>query len=175
MYNAACKDEYRRYIYRTQQLTCLDDFFSSNSILDLVHEQLLKTSDRCSTQLPEMSIDPKFVELTAEVCYHNFIIYIDCFFFAPELQKPNCTGPFLEMLTTRSDTSWRRTSFCGSRQRKSSRTRNSRGRAPAEASMRTPALKSLRLRTVISWSKRSGGWRRGVVSCCFRFYRFFFP
>ena len=31
------------------------------------HENLLKTKDRCSTQLAKMSIDPKFVELTAVV------------------------------------------------------------------------------------------------------------
>ena len=30
-------------------------------------KQLVKTSDRCSTQLANMTIDPKFVELTADV------------------------------------------------------------------------------------------------------------
>ena len=28
---------------------------------------LLKTGDRCTTQLAKMSIDPKFVQLTADV------------------------------------------------------------------------------------------------------------
>ena len=30
-------------------------------------KNLLKTSDGCSTQLAKMNIDPKFVELTADV------------------------------------------------------------------------------------------------------------
>ena len=35
--------------------------------LVLTHENLLKTDDRCITQLAKMSIDPEFVELTAGV------------------------------------------------------------------------------------------------------------
>ena len=33
----------------------------------LTHENLIKTADRCSTQLAKMSTDPKLVELTADV------------------------------------------------------------------------------------------------------------
>ena len=33
----------------------------------MTHENLLKTDDRCITQLAKMSIDPKFVDLTADV------------------------------------------------------------------------------------------------------------
>ena len=33
----------------------------------LTHENLLKSSDRCSMQLAKTSIDPKFVEITADV------------------------------------------------------------------------------------------------------------
>ena len=31
------------------------------------HDSLLKTGDRCTTQLAKMSINPKLVELTADV------------------------------------------------------------------------------------------------------------
>ena len=38
-----------------------------NLTLGVDSRNLLQTADRCSTQLEKMCIDPKFVELTADV------------------------------------------------------------------------------------------------------------
>ena len=40
----------------------------------LTHENLIKTADRCSTQLAKMSTDPKLVELTADVVLEKYKI-----------------------------------------------------------------------------------------------------